>query len=61
MSLKVILHCLFPYHTLEIIINYISIESLKSQNSSFENHFKTRHCLTMEMVHQNHITKYFRL
>ncbi len=40
-------------HVLAIIISYIPFESLKSQNSSCENHFEIGHCVTIEMVLQN--------
>ncbi len=40
-------------HVLVIIISYIPFESLKSQNSSCENHFEIGHCITIEMVLQN--------
>ncbi len=43
----------FPSHVLAIIISYIPFESLKSQNSSCENHFEIGHCFTIEMVLQN--------
>uniref|UniRef100_A0A672R007 non-specific serine/threonine protein kinase n=1 Tax=Sinocyclocheilus grahami TaxID=75366 RepID=A0A672R007_SINGR len=39
---------LFLAHTLEIIRDYVSKENLKSQNSSFEPHFKIKHCITMK-------------
>ncbi len=43
--------CLFSLsNILVIIINYISFESLKPQNSSCENHFEIGYCITMEMV-----------
>ncbi len=40
----------FLSHVLAIIIYYISIESLKPQNSSCENCFEIGHCVTIEMV-----------
>ncbi len=60
LSQTIFLVAFFIYHTLEIIRNYISLENLKSQNSSFETHFKIRHRITMEMENQNHVTKCFR-
>ncbi len=43
--------CIFSLsNILVIIINYISFESLKPQNSSCENHFEIGYCVTMEMV-----------
>ncbi len=46
--------CLFPpSHVLALIISYIPFESLKSQNSSCENHFEIGHCVTIETVLQN--------
>ncbi len=51
---KSLIPCLFPpSHVLAIIISYIPFESLKSQNSSCENHFEIGHCVTIEMVLQN--------
>ncbi len=49
MSQKVFISLPFsPSHVLAIIISYIPFESLKSQNSSCENHFEIGHCFTIE-------------
>ncbi len=54
MSQKSLYPCLFPpSHVLAIIVIDIPFESLKSQNSSCENHFEIGHCFTIEMVLQN--------
>ncbi len=54
MSQKVFISLPFsPSHVLAIIISYIPFESLKSQNSSCENHFEIGHCVTIETVLQN--------
>ncbi len=54
MSQKVFISMPFSLsNVLAIIISYIIFESLKSQNSSCENHFEIRHCVTIEMVLQN--------
>ncbi len=45
--------CLYHITVLAIIISYIPFESLKSQNSSCENHFEIRHCFIIEMILQN--------
>ncbi len=49
---KSLFPCLFPITCLAII-SYIPFESLKSQNSSCENHFEIGHCFIIEMVLQN--------
>ncbi len=54
MSQKVFISLPFSLSlVLAIIISYILFESLKSQNSSCENHFEIEHCVTIEMVLQN--------
>ncbi len=54
MSKKVLISLPFSLsHFLAIIISYIPFESLKSQNSSCENHFEIGHRVTIEMVLQN--------
>ncbi len=40
-------------HVLAIIISYIPLESLKSQNSSCANHFEIKHCVAIETVLHN--------
>ncbi len=40
----------FVSHVLVNIVYYISIESLKPQNSSCENRFEIGHCVTIEIV-----------